>query len=390
MSNLNHKEIRNLLTIRYNPESFLQQTKSWTEFKPKNSDPQGKKTEKLLKNAIKRKFENIDDPIVFSLSSGIDSSLCLSLIRNIFPEKKLIAICGVFKYGFDESIKAKKIAKQFDADFHTVKIDSMFTNMPELISITKRPRWNTYQHLIAKKAKNLGSYLVTGDGADEIYGGYTFRYEKFLTLSKTWDNWKAKTINYLECHNRDWVPDQNNLFSSRMKFDWNVIYNYFRKYFSNRLEPLNQLMLADYNGKLLCDFIPTGKMIYSFHNIDNFPLFLQSDISSFGLSIPTTQKFSLKNKKGKLLLRKIAMRHKIQHVDDKKGFSPNLFLDWKDKGETICKKFLLDQDSFIYSKKLINDLVELIISILKEDNPVEHMAKIKFEILNFGKREVSK
>jgi len=347
--------IRNILSIRYNPEEKVSfQKKLWSDLKPTNSDSSGKITEKILKNQIKTELEDYEEPITVSLSSGIDSSLVLALLNDALPDKEIICICGIFKYGYDESKVAKKIAKQFGANFKTVNIDSIFTNMPELISVSKTPKWNTYQHIIAKTAKKFGNKLVTGDGADEIFGGYTFRYNKFLTLSRPRDSWRVKTINYLECHNRDWVPDQESVYSNRIRFNWNKIFEYFKPYFSNPLTSLNQLMLADYNGKLLYDFIPSGQMMYKFYKIEHFPLFLNSEVIKYGLSLPMNQKYDIKSQKGKLTLRKITTRYKIEHIDEKRGFSPNLLLDWKDKGKKICQKYILSEDSHIFKKKLIN------------------------------------
>ena len=191
--------------------------------------------EKLLENSIIKNLSN-KKTIAISLSGGIDSTLCLGLIRKIFPDKKIYGICGVFGEGFDESEIAGQVANQFNANFSVVKMDSIFTHMPEIISITKKPKWNTYIHLIAKKSRKFSKTFVTGDGADELFGGYNFRYNKFLNLNKKTDNWKIKTMNYLECHNRDWVPDQNKMFGDKIKFNWDEIYEYFRPYFQNKLE----------------------------------------------------------------------------------------------------------------------------------------------------------
>jgi len=347
--------IRNILSIRYNPEEKPIFTKKhWTDFRPKNLDPNGKITEKILKNQIKTELGDYEESITLSLSSGIDSSLILALLNNVLPDKKITCICGIFKHGYDESKIAKKIAKQFNANFKTVNIDSIFTNLPELISVSQKPKWNTYQHIITKTAKKFGNKFVTGDGADEIFGGYTFRYNKFLTLSRPGDNWKIKTINYLECHNRDWVPDQESVYSSRIRFNWNKIFGYFKQYFSNPLTHLNQLMLSDYNGKLLYDFIPSGQTMYKFYKIEHFPLFLNSKVIKHGLSLPMNQKYNIKSQKGKLALRKITARYKIEHIDEKRGFSPNLLFDWKDKGKRICQKYILSEDSYIFKKMIIN------------------------------------
>src|SRR3989338_7619664 len=89
-------------------------------FDETQTDLTGSKTKKLLKNAFKKKISNSKDPLAISLSSGIDSTLCLSLLREIYPNRELIGICGIFENGHDESKQASEIAKKFDAKFHTV------------------------------------------------------------------------------------------------------------------------------------------------------------------------------------------------------------------------------------------------------------------------------
>ena len=103
--------IRNILTIRYNPlEKPLIDPISWKDFDSSKTDKVGKKTQKLLLKSVKKQFPDTNEPLVISLSSGIDSSLSLALIREAFPKKKIIAICGVFEKNNDESKQAKKIA----------------------------------------------------------------------------------------------------------------------------------------------------------------------------------------------------------------------------------------------------------------------------------------
>ena len=374
---LNKKNIRNILSIRHDPlEKPLFPPLTWKDFNYNLKDDNGIQTEKLLTNSIIKNLSK-EKSLSISLSSGIDSSLCLGLTRKVFPEKKITGICGVFGEGYDESSIAEKIAQKFNADFLIVNMDSIFTKMPEIISITKKPKWNTYIHLISKKAKTISNNVVTGDGADELFGGYAFRYEKFMNLFMPKGTWKDRVKNYLECHNRDWVPDQEQLFGKKIKFDWNEIYEYFRPYFQNKLDPLKQVMLADYNGKLLYDFIPLGRSIYSYYKIKGFPIFLESDIISFAQKISLEQKFDKKTQKGKLLLRMICKRLGIKHIDDKKGFSPSLFFDWKSNGKEIFKKFLFEQNAHVYKKGLINfHWVRKAFQIVNDDGDVRYLNRL--------------
>tara|TARA_B100001540_G_scaffold117228_2_gene105129 strand:- start:5285 stop:6487 length:1203 start_codon:yes stop_codon:yes gene_type:complete len=374
---INKTNIRNILTIRYNPlEKPIIPKPKWQNFDYDILDKQGLQTEKLLKNSIVKNLSD-EKSISISLSSGIDSSLSLALIRNVFPDKKLTGICGVFGEGFDESVVAEKIAHKFDADFSIVQMSSIFTQMPEIISITQKPKWNTYTHLIAKKAKKISKNLVMGDGADELFGGYTFRYEKFLNLSNSSRNWKSRVKNYLECHNRDWVGDQEKIFGKKIKFDWNEIYEYFRPYFQNNLQPLKQVMLADFNGKLLFDFIPLAKSVCSYHNIRGYSIFLDPNVISFGESISVTQKFNRKTLKGKLILRDISKRFEIPHIDTKKGFSPSLLIDWKNNGKDISEIFLKEKNSNIYKLGLINyDWVQKALRIVNNDGDIRYLNRL--------------
>lgn len=346
--------IRNFLTIRYNPVNPPMPLAKWKNLLNKKSDPQGHNAESLLKKSIFKSSLEKDETLAISLSSGIDSTLCLALLRKIFPNKRIVAVCAVFSSSFDESKEAKVIAKKFNAEFKVISVDSIFTRMPELVSITKKPRWNTYQHLIAKEASKSGQVLVNGDGADEVFGGYTFRYNKFLSLYKPNSSWKMKVLDYLECHNRDWVEDQKNMFGTTIKFDWDTIYNYFRPHFANPLKPLEQVMLADFNGKLLYDFIPTGKSIYSHYGIRGVSIFLDPDVIDLGLHLPLQQKYDPKSGEGKIVLRKIAKRLGVDHINEKKGFSPDLIIDWNKHGKKICEHYLLEESSNIFNKKLVN------------------------------------
>ena len=352
--NINKKLIQNYLSIRYDPTTNSKNLADWKFFNSQTSDLNGKITENFLVNSVKKSIPDEKKPIAISLSSGIDSSLCLAILRKTFPKRKIFAICGVFDSGFDESKEAKKIAEKFSAEFKTLHMDSMFTNMPEIISITQRPRWNTYTHMIAKEAKKKTNLLVTGDGADELFGGYVFRYQKFHQLLTAKDQWIEKTQKYLECHNRDWVPDQSLMFGKEIKFEWNKIYRYFKPYFKNSLDPISQVMLADFNGKLVFDFIPTGKAISSYYDIQSAPIFLEKSLIDFALKLPLNQKYDQKTIKGKLVLRKIAKRLGVRHIEEKKGFSPSLLFDWQQNGKSITESFLLNKKNNVYRKNLIN------------------------------------
>jgi asparagine synthase (glutamine-hydrolysing) len=374
---LNKISTKNILTLRYDitTEQPTRKLATVQDFKKSFNDEGGHNTEKLLNASFKeiKKF----DKFSISLSGGIDSSLCLALLRKNFPKAKITAVSGVFEGAFDESTYAKKLAEKFDADFFPIQMESIYTKMPEIVYISKKPKWNTYNHLIAKQAQKFSKILVTGDGGDELFGGYIFRYKKFLDLVKPNDNWETKTIKYLECHNRDWVPDQKSLFGKNIKFSWNEIYNSFKPYFDNKLSPLNQVMLADFNGKLLHDFIPTGNAISSHYKIDRFSPFLNSEVQQFGLSLSIKSKYNHTTNQGKIILREINTRLKVKSMKEKYGFSPSLIFDWQKSGKDIFMAYAFEKDSNIYTKKIINrDWVIHALDLIENDGNVRYLNRI--------------
>ena len=377
MNKIDHTEICNQLTIRYDPrKSSNMKRRNWKSFATEFSDKEGKKTEQLLTNVIYNALSKSKGRLVMSLSSGIDSSLCLGLTREVFPDRKITAISAVYE-GNDESEKSKEIARKFNTDFKTVRINSIFTNMPELIMITGKPKWNTYQHIIAKEAKKYSKIMITGDGADEIFAGYVFRYSKFLNLTKNKSTPLNKIKNYLQCHNRDWVPDQKSIFGEKINFSWQNIYNYFKPYFSNPLPLLKQVMFADFNGKLCYDFITAGNSIFSKYDLIGFQPFLQREIIDYGLKLPINELYDNTSIHGKLILRNIAKRIKIKHIDEKRGFSLDLLLDWKKNGKYICKTYLFDKNNHIYKKKIINrNWIKKAFQIVEYDGDIIYLNRL--------------
>ena len=337
--------IRNILTIRYDiTEKTVNKPATIQDFKNSFNDQGGYMTEKLLNNSFRQIREY--DKFSISLSGGIDSSLCLALLRNNFPKVKITTISGVFENAYDESTHAKKLAEKFDADFHPINMESIYTKMPEIVYIAKKPKWNTYNHLIAKQAKKVSKILVTGDGGDEVFGGYTFRYKKFLSMTNHNSTPLEKAKSYLLCHERDRVPDQEKLFGKKSKFSWEFIYETLIDYFDNTLSPIEQVFLADYNGKLLYNFNPINTKILNHFSVKPISPLLSDDMVSYALGIPSQYKYDQTKNIGKLSLRKILSKYNIDKLipNEKLGFNVNTLNLWTSFGQSLCKEYLIDSE----------------------------------------------
>ena len=136
-------------------------------------------------------------------------------------------------------------------------------------------------------------------------------------------------------------------------------------------------MLAVFNGKLLHDFIPTGNAISSYYNIDRFSPFLDSEVQSFGLGLPTKSKYNRATDQGKIILRQINKRLKVKFMRSKHGFSPSLIFDWQKFGKEIFMKYAFEKKSNIYTKKIINrDWVIHALELIENDGDIRYLNRI--------------
>ena len=110
-------------------------------------------------------------------------------------------------------------------EHHIVNLENYLSELPKAISMIKMPFWDLHWYYVVKKSQTLSKVLISGDGGDELFGGYTFRYEKFLSLTSENSSPLEKVNAYLQCHERDMVPDQDKIFNQKSNFSWESIHN---------------------------------------------------------------------------------------------------------------------------------------------------------------------
>ena len=236
--------------------------KTWEDFVPIDKPPNITSIESSICDAIDSNLKSYDSKDAsIALSGGVDSTLVLSLLRKTNPDLKINAISIKFANSVDETPAAAKIAERFDAEHNVIQLENYLSELPKAISIIKLPFWDLHWYYVVKKSKTLSKTIISGDGGDELFAGYTFRYKKFLSLTSETSNPLEKVKAYLQCHERDRVSDQENIFKQKCGFSWDSIYSHLLPFFDNRLSRLDQVYLADYNGKLLYNFNPINSRI---------------------------------------------------------------------------------------------------------------------------------
>ena len=374
-------DIRNTLTLRYDPtievgSSVPKLVSDQVKVKRNGTYPSSKDIEKELRNIISTAISKHNPKTIsLALSTGVDSNLMLALLRDEYPRLDIKCISVSFDEA-SEATYAKKIAESKDTDFYNVTVDNPLKDLPFLISIVKEPRWNLYQYYFIEKSKKYSDILFTGDGGDELFGGYTFRYTKFLKLFDEDDDWKQRTIHYLECHERDWVPDQEKIFGENIKFDWSSIYSLLRTYFDNDLDPLDQVFLADYNGKLIFDFVPTNYKFFNYLGVTGISPILDNKIIDMSLRIPPLVKFNKESNMGKIPLREILSGLDSKNVSDTKiGFGMDLKKLWISSAKEIVISTL--SNASVFRDKIISsDFYDRSIRRIEETGDLRYISKM--------------
>lgn len=347
--------IINMMTLRYDPLSQPSiRLRNWQDFLPHEGDKYEGKLVNLVRRGLEEKVVKRGyRKVGIALSGGVDSTFVLSQLREVLPDIEIVALCATFGDAYDETESAKRVAEIYRCTFKPIRISDPFIKLKDLIRIAEEPRWNLYFYYVLEEASKNCELILTGDGGDELFGGYTFRYAKFLSNLKSEDGWREKAVNYLNCHERDWVPDQVELFGKRMNFDWEAVYGLLRKNFENPLDPLDQVYLADFNGKLAFDWIPTNGKLSDHLGVECYAPLLKEDVINLATHMPNVHKFDRSSNIGKRILRASLEQRGLFVVNQKIGFGMDVIEIWKRSGKAWVDRYLFS-DSVAIDQGIID------------------------------------
>ncbi|MCS7005615.1 MAG: asparagine synthase (glutamine-hydrolyzing) [Cytophagales bacterium] len=137
----------------------------------------------LLEQSVEERMI-ADVPLGTFLSGGIDSSTVTAIAARLTPHLNTFSIGYKDEPLFDETHYAELVAKQYDTNHTVFKLSTydFFENIFELLKFYAEPFGDSSAiptYILCKNTRQKVTVALSGDGGDEVFGGYQKYYGEY-------------------------------------------------------------------------------------------------------------------------------------------------------------------------------------------------------------------
>ena len=218
------------------------------------------KLDGLLRNVIDQQMIS-DVPTGVFLSGGIDSSTIAALMQQLSTQSVKTFTIGFNIEGYNEAVHAKEVANYLGTN-HTelyVTPEQVLEVIPKLPSLYNEPFSDSSQiptFLVSELARTKVTVSLSGDGGDELFGGYN----RYYWVNEVWNKMA-------------WAPSRvrrfiSSLLTSVSPQSLDTMYSFFAPVFSGKwkqmlpgekLYKLAEVITAESPKAMYCDLISLWK-----------------------------------------------------------------------------------------------------------------------------------
>lgn len=421
-SEINDSAIYNYLSFQYNPltETFWKgvyklppahfikidlvtnktEIKKYWEFKfdPENNLDREKTTEEIYSRVEDSVAHHMiaDVPVGAFLSGGVDSSVITTLMQKVRGDKKV----KTFTVGFDsltEGRESKETSDFLETDHKeiTVTKDEYFAALEDAVYHFDEPVADPSAigiYFLAREAKKHVKVVLSGEGSDELFGGYNIYLApyssgklawlpKFLTklvLSLPFEFTGKNYLKRVHLKLEDWYFGQK--YFNQSIFDRSEIEKMWKgqgqKFMSlkslykptEELSDSTKMQYADINTWLVGDILAKADKMTMAHSLELRVPFLDKEVAKIAAILP--DKFKWEREVTKYIFRE-AFRNIIPESTrnrKKLGF-PTPIRSWLNQDSTQVYNTILE-NTYIKENLNVNYIQKLIDNHVskKEDN----------------------
>lgn len=347
----------------------------------------------ILEKSVKDRLIS-DVPLGSFLSGGTDSSAIVALASRHTSKLQTFSIGYKNHPFFDETSYAENVAEKFKTNHTTFKLtnDDLLNNLNDVIDYIDEPFADSSAiptYILAKHTKKHVTVALSGDGADELFGGYY----KHLALSKGLDNsFTNRLIRLVNPIIKELPKSRSGTisniirrverFSTMLKLDKDERYWFLSsltndpsfllkestnkkliselKYqFLSKAKNLNDYLKVDQSIVLPGDMLTKVDLMSMANSLEVRVPFLDKEVVNFSHSLP--DRYKINGNKRKCILQDAfkEILPKELYNRPKKGFEVPL-LQWMknellpDLDKTLFKKEFLDHQNIFQTNQVMN------------------------------------
>lgn len=381
------------------------------------------KLSELMKESIRMHLIS-DVPLGVFLSGGLDSATIVAMASEVMDRPIKTFSVGFEEKDYSELDNARIMAKRFNTDHHEFIVKPLSVeDIINIISAFDEPFADSSAiptHAVSKCARKYVTVALSGDGGDELFGGYgNYRADKIgialrnvpgfmrrgvrsmigsLPASSDGKSSLSKIMKILDLSLMP--PEKGHLYwltafsneAKRQLYSNNVLHeyldndslNFYGRYFDSCISDdfINRCICVDIKGVLQNDYLTKIDRMSMANSLEVRVPFLDHKLLEFAVSI--SSKFKLKGFTTKYLLKKI-MKDKLPGEiinGKKKGFSIPLSKWFKEDFSILIHEFLSEnaiKKRGYFNFNFVKHLVDNHLSG-KQDNSKQLWTLICYEI----------
>ncbi|GEN94850.1 asparagine synthase (glutamine-hydrolyzing) [Pediococcus ethanolidurans] len=343
------------------------------EFHPTNESEAvyTKKIREVLQDSVKMHMRS-DVPVGSFLSGGIDSSIIVAMAKNLNPHLETISV-GFEREGYSELDVAQETADKLGVKNYSSLItpEAFMEAFPKFVWSMDDPLADPAavpQYFLAKEAVKHVKVALTGEGADELFGGYTIYHEPESLKLFNYTRPINGALNYIaqlipkgvkgrSFLLRGTVPMEKRYVGNAFIFNEKEKRAFFKNYNTNhpfqkitkpfydesaQYDPITRMQFIDMHTWLNGDLLHNADRTTMAHSLELRTPFVDREVFKVAASIPADLRIS--HGTTKYILRKAV-----------EGIVPDHVLHRKKLGFPVPIRFWLKNEMYDWARTIIQE-----------------------------------